>query len=586
MGMTINLSEWARKRQQMHRLVPVLTVFARHGFGHLVQSMNLQHLLPSRVRVGLNLAVEQRGGGRGIPMPERLRMVLEEWGPTAVKFGQMLSTRSDLLPEAYLEEMRKLTDDVPSFDAAVARRRIEEELGRPLTEIFREFGDRSMAAGSIGQVHTAVLPGGEAVVVKVKRPGIEETMMADLDLLETLVVPLLEWIEDLRPLQPAMLVREFRRSLRRELDFVAEASVTEKIRGELADTEGVRVPRVYWDLTTSSVLTLERLAGVSLSDEEGIARLGVDKTLIAARLAQAFLRQFFLSGLFHADPHPGNILVTADGCVSLLDFGMVGRLDRELRHGLATTFIALARGDLDTITEVYTDIGVLSDETDLSLLKSDMHEMLDKYYGIPLRCLDMNRCFGDVMTVARTHNVMLPRDFVLLGKSFVTMVSVARELDPEFDLAAVAKPFSGELLADKFSPKRIGRDAVAGLWSLAQTLRRMPRQMRTFSQKLVTGKLQFQLQHHMKALDGFARELDRATNRLAFSVIVSAIVIGSALILHARVPPHLDTVLWGRLSEFFAMNMPETSVLGLGGFIFAGMLGLLLAVAIWRSGRL
>jgi ubiquinone biosynthesis protein len=513
-------------------------------------------------------------------------MVLEEWGPTAVKFGQLLATRPDLLPDPYLMELRKLADSVPPFDATEARRIIEAELGKPVTELFREFDAEPIAAGSIAQAHTALLHSGEPVVIKVKRPSVEEVMLADLDLLEAVIVPLLEWLEDLRPLQPAMLVREFRRSLRRELDFVAEASITRKIRADLAKISFVRVPLVYWNLTTSNVLTLQRLSGVRLTDSKALAALKVDCKRTARQIAEVFLSQFFMTGLFHADPHPGNLLLTEDGGIALLDFGMAGRLDRELRSNLATTLIALVRGDLDMIVETYMDIGVLSDDTDIAALKTDVHEILDKYYGIPARCININRCLADIMTVARTHNVLLPRDFVMLCKSFCTMVMLARELDPEFDLSVVAKSFAASLIRQKLSPVRLGHDAVAGFWGLSQTLRRLPREIRTFARKLASGKLQFQVEHHVNAFEGFARELDRATNRLAFSVIVGSIVIGSALILHARVPPYLDTVLPGRLAEFFSRYMPQTSVLGLGGFLFAGVLGLLLAIAIWRHGRL
>ena len=578
--MTINLRELVRKPRQAQRLLPLLSVLMRHGFGHLVQKLNLQRYLPAKLRIGLTAKAEV------IPAPRRLRMVLEEWGPTAVKLGQVLSTRPDLIPESYLTELRKLTDRVPPFDTATAQRIIEEELGRPISELFREFEVEAVAAGSIAQVHEAVLQTGEPVVVKVKRPNIESIMMADLDLLEALAVPLLEWLEDLKPLRPAMVLREFRRSVMRELDFVAEASVTQKIKDDLAEMDCVQIPSVYWDLTTSSVLTLERLSGVSLSDKDALAGMSVERTQIACNLAEVFLSQFFKTGLFHADPHAGNILVREDGRIMLLDFGMVGRLDRELRNNLGTTFIALARGDLDAIADVYMEIGVLADDTDLSALKSDMFEMLDRYYGVPIRCVDMNRCFADAMAVAQRHDVFLPRDFVMLGKSFGTMVMMARELDPEFDLAAVAKPFARSLLAQKLSPVRLGQDAAAGLWSLAQTLRRLPRDMRIFTRKLVAGRLQFQLQHHVKAFEGFAQELDRATNRLAFSVIVGAIVIGSALILHAKVPPHVEDILPAGLARLFVKYMPDTSLLGLGAFLFAGILGLLLAVAIWRRGRL
>lgn len=579
--MTINLRELARTPRQMQRLPALLVTLVRHGFGHLIQVLNLQAYLPSSLRFGLG-----HGDGAKVSTARRLRLVLEEWGPTAIKFGQMLSTRPDIMPPAYLEELCKLTDSVPPFPSKAAREIIEKELGRPIAELFRVFEDTPIAAGSIAQVHCAVMKTGDAVVVKVKRPHIASIMMADLDLLETLAVPLLEWIEDLKPLRPAMLLLEFRRSVLRELDFVTEASVTDKVRRDLAELERVQIPTVYWHLTTSSVLTLQRLSGTSLSDTQALAALPVDRKQLARNLAECFLTQFFKTGLFHADPHGGNIFVTQDGSIALLDFGMCGRLDRELRSSLATTMIALARGDLDLIAEVYMDIGVIAEETDVSVLKADMYEMLDKYYGIPLQRVDMNRCITDVVDNFRRHKVSLPRDFVMLGKSFATMLMMARELDPDFDLAGTAKPFAKSLLAHKFSPSQLGHDALAGAWSLTQTLRRFPRDARTFIRKLVTGRLQFQLQHHVQAFEGFTRELDRATNRLAFSILVGAVVIGSALVLHARVRPYVEDILPGGLGAFFARNMPDTSVLGLCGFLFAGVLGLLLAWAIWRHGRL
>ena len=582
--MTINLRELARKPRQVQRLPALLMVLARHGFGHLIQAMNLQGYLPSKLRVGLSLG--ESSEARGVSTAQRLRLVLEGWGPTAVKLGQMLSTRPDIIPPAYQAELRKLTDSVPPFPSPTARKIIEQEIGRPIFDVFASFEDQPIAAGSIAQAHSAVLKTGEKVVVKVKRPNIQAVALADLDLLETLAVPLLEWIEDLKPLRPAMLLQKFRRSLLRELDFVAEASVTTKIRADLAGFAYVQIPVVFWNLTTPSILTMQHLSGTGLSDVQAVAALPVDHRLLARHLVECFLTQFFKTGLFHADPHGGNILITPHGRIALLDFGMSGRLDSELRGSLATTFIALARGDLDMITEIYTDIGVIAEETDLSSLKADMAEMLDKYYGIPIKRVDMTRCFADAMSVFRRHNVYLPRDFVLLAKSFSTMLMMARQLDPEFDLAGVARPFARSLLAHKFSPARLGHDALATAWSLTQTLRRFPRDMRTFMRKLVTGRLQFQLQHHVKAFEGFTRELDRATNRLAFSIIVGAVVIGSALVLHARVRPHVEDVLPGGFGRFFADNMPDTSVLGLGGFLFAGVLGLLLAWAIWRHGRL
>ena len=381
-----------------------------------------------------------------------------------------------------------------------------------------------------------------------------------------------------------MVVDEFRRSVMREVDFVTEASYTAKIKEELAGDPRVCVPAVYWELTTSDVLTLERIAGVSLTKKAELAALKFDRKRLARDLVEIFLYQFFKAGLFHADPHSGNILVTPDGRIGLVDFGMVGRLSEDLRAQLATSFIALTKKDLDVIADIYTEIGVVSPDSDLERLKRDLQEALDRYYGIPTRCLDVRRCFSDALRIARDHHILLPRDFVLLGKSFVTMAMMARELDPDFDLSSLAKPYALSLAADKLSPGHVTQNFLREAWYIGQGLRRLPRDLRTLSRKLLDGSLQVTL--HLREFDGMIRELDRATNRLAFSVVVTGILVGSSILLHAKIHPYMSSLPRWLGGVFFATSMPETSMLGLGGFLFAGILGMLLAVAIWRSGRL
>jgi len=573
--MPFSLRHLARTRKQVRRLVPILRVLARHGFGHFVQRTGLQHLLPLRY--------SRRPPVDELTAPRRVRIALQELGPTFIKFGQMLSTRGDLLPESYLVELRTLTEDVPPFETAVARKIVEDQLHQPVAELFSEFGEAPVASGSIGQVYYATLPDGTPVAVKIKRPGVEKALMADLDLLE-FAAPLADRIEELRPLRLPMVVDEFRRSVRREVDFVTEASYTAKIKEELADDPRVCVPAVYWDLTTSDVLTLERIAGVSLTKKAELSALKIDRKRLARDLVEIFLHQFFKAGLFHADPHSGNILVTPDGRIGLVDFGMAGRLGEELRAHLATSFIALTKRDLDVIADIYMEIGVVSPGSDIERLKRDLQEVLDRYYGIPTRCLDVRRCFNDALRIARDHHILLPRDFVLLGKSFVTMAMMARELDPDFDLAAVAKPYALSLAADKLSPGRVTQTFLREAWYIGQGLRRLPKDLRTITRKLLDGSLQ--MTHSLREFEAIVRELDRATNRLVFSIVVTGIVIGSSILLHAKIHPYMSSLPSWLGGAFFTAYMPETSALGLGGFLFAGILGMLLAVAIWRSGKL
>lgn len=575
--MALGIGQLARTGRTLRRLAPLIRVLGRHGFGHYVHRFTPQHLM--RHRHGEDEHIHE------LPPPVRVRMIFEELGekqgPTYIKLGQMLATRNDLLPEAYLEELRSLTEHVPPFDTLSARRTIEQELKHPITELFAEFSELPVASGSIGQVYHARLKTGAPVVVKVRRPGIERQVLADLDVLE-LLASVLERLDEFKPLRPMVVVDEFRRSLLREVDFITEASFTSKVRADLADNPRVAVPAVYWDLCTSSVLVLERLDGVSLNRKAELAAYAVDRRQLARDLAEVFLHQFFRTGLFHADPHPGNILVMADGRIGLVDFGMAGRLSGDLRDYLATSFIALARHDIGVITDVYMEIGAIAADTDVERLKAELQETLDKYYGIPMRCLDLRRCFSDALRIARVHHVLLPRDFVLLGKSFVTMAMMARELDPEFNLAAVAQPYALRLVADKFSPKQIGQNLLHEGWYLGQALRRLPRELRALMRKLLGGTLRFTL--HLEQFDTFVKELDRATNRLAFSVLIGAIIIGSSVLLHAHVPPTMRVLPW--IGAFFEAHMPQTSLLGMSGFLVAGVLGLLLSVAIWRSGKL
>jgi ubiquinone biosynthesis protein len=569
--MPFRLGDIARTGHKMRRLAPIATVLARYGFGHVTRRFGLAG---GRGKTAVSAEVETT--------PVRVRKMLEDLGPTFVKFGQMLATRSDIIPEAYALELRKLTEDVPPFDAAEAKRIIEEDLKRPIGQVFSEFSEHPEASGSIGQVHYGRLRTGEPVVVKVKRPDIESIILADVDLLR-LAAPLADRIEELRALRLRMVVDEFHKSILREMDFVSEGSFTTKIREDFEGNPVVRIPKVYWEYTTSRVLVLERLMGISLNRKEELRARNVDCKRIARELTELFLYQYFKTGLFHADPHAGNILVLDDGTIGLVDFGMAARLGAELRGHLSTSFIALARRDLDMITEVYAEIGAIGPDTDLGLLKNDLAEVVDKYYGIPMHVLDPRRCFMDAMRIARVHQVRLPREFVLLGKSFVTMAMMARELDPEFDLAKVARPYALSLAADKLSPTKAAEGLLHEGWYLLQTMKRLPRDLRSSLRKLLGGTLQFALK--IGDFDIFVRELDRATNRLAFSLIVSAIVIGSSVLLHAHVPPHMEK-LPGWFGRFFADYMPQTSMLGLGGFLFAGMLGMLLAIAIWRSGKL
>ena len=568
-----------RTPARLRRMAVIAQILTRHGFDHIVRFLHIDQFFPSLLRAVRRTAKARRADQ--MTNAQRLVVVLEELGPTAIKLGQLLSTRPDIIPEEYTTALKQLQDHVEPFDNETAFRVIEEEIGRPITEAFVQIDDAPMAAGSIGQVYGARLHNGQRVVVKVKRPDIDRMIRDDLDLL-ALVATQAERVEELRPYCPVRIVEELAKSLQRELDFVTEASYTAKFGAAFEEDERVSVPQVHWEYTTSSVLVLEHLTGVSISHSEELAEMGIDRKKLANTIADVFVRQYFEMGLFHADPHPGNLLVDRTGMLSIIDFGMVGHLDDERRNDLSTILIGLVRKDLDLVVDVATEIGAVPDDIDIGMFKADLVEVLDKYYGVPLKRIDMKKAFGDVMRITREHGLELPQDFVLLGKSFVTVTGEARTLDPDLDLAEVVRPHATQIVRDKFSPLKIGSALASNGWQIINLLRRMPREMRQFSRKMLAGRLQIVLKH--QGLEDLANELDRATNRIVFAMIVAAVVIGPSLVIHAKMRPHFGDL--PAIGEYLGAALPELSIIGFAGYLLAGFLGMVLSVAIWRSGKL
>jgi ubiquinone biosynthesis protein len=469
---------------------------------------------------------------------------MEELGPTFVKLGQMLSTRPDLLPPAFLAELGKLREHVKCFLFEEVKKRIEEDLGGKIEEVFREVDPECLASGSIAQVHRAVTTDGESVVVKVKRPGIDKVVLMDIDLMTQLAGLLEKRIPELAVLRPTVIVEEFARGIQRELDFIREATQTQRFAAAFEDNGRVRVPRVFWDCTTTSVLTLARL------------------------LANVFLEQFFTLGVFHADPHAGNLFLMDGGVLAILDFGLVGRLTEEMRDQLGAVMIAVVHGDARMIADVIMDMGMLEDVDKTDELRTDLLDLVERHYGMPLKHFSMRKLLLDVMNAARKHHATLPREYVLLARAFSAVEGIARELDPDFDIQEVATPYARKLLSQQFAPSRLAKRAGRRLWDLMRFLDRTPRKLGELANRLLAGKLGFTFEH--RGLESFTLELERASNRLSFSVIVAALIVGSSLMLLAKVGPTYGTV----------------PVLGIIGYCTAAVMGLWLLLAILRRGRL
>ncbi|AWB46323.1 ABC transporter [Paenibacillus sp. CAA11] len=537
----------------------------RHGFGYMVEELGLIRAL-SLPRKWI-LHQEPR---ESRTVAERLRLVLEELGPTFVKLGQLASTRSDLLPPEFIHELVKLQDQVPPFSAEEVEEILEHELGAPVKELLARFDTKPIAAASIGQVHRATLLSGEEVAIKVQRPGIVPMVERDLQILHDLTELArrhLRWVD---PYQVPQMVHEFSESMKAELDYSREGRNTEKIGLQFKEDPVVHIPAIYWHYTTSKVLTMEFVEGTHLNRTAELALQGRNLRQIAEHLVNAMLHQIFIGGFFHADPHPGNLMIREDGSLAFIDFGMVGRLSSDMKDQLSSLIIALMRRNTSGMVRAIVRMGLLDDSTDQDGLYRELDRMREQYYDIPFSEIRLGEALNDLLATAQRHRIVLPADLVILGKALLTMEGVALNLEPSLRILDLAEPFGRRLLKEKYSPSRLRGKLAEGAAEVADTLTELPRQARRLSALLGKGKVRVEMD--LPEADKFLRKLDQISNRLSFSIVLLAfsiimvgLIIGSSL---SRQP----TVLW---------DIPAIEI----GFIIAALMFIWLLYSIFKSGR-
>lgn len=553
----------------IQRLRAIAVVLSRHGFGHIVDRLNLRRYVP------LSGWLWRRPADEFEPDPvislgRRIVRVCEELGPTYIKLGQMASSRPDLFPAAIVSALTRLQDRVEPFEFSDVRKTVETDLGQPLDSLFSHFEQKPFASGSIAQVHRATTRDGRDVVVKVKRPGIDAVVQLDMHVLRWIADLSETHVPELRVYRPRIVVDEFAQTMGRELDFVFEGSATHRFAQAFIDNPRVHIPRVHWDLTATNVLTLQHMTGTPfrdvLSDEKGL----IDRRALGRELAECFLKQFFELDLFHADPHPGNLLIFPPAEIGLIDFGMVGQVDNELSGQLVVALVAALRREVDIVIDVLADLAAIGPETDRTQLRRNLRELLEKYYGQPLKRLELGKIFYEITDLMRRHDVTLPRDFVMLGKSLVTVAGCALQLDPELNLLELIQPRISKMINDRIAPRRLAREFLTGSWHMLNILRDAPRQLRDWIRRINRGQVQINIRH--QNLDHLASEIDRSSNRMAFSIFLAATIVGSSMLV--QVPP-AETV-FGLPIRYF----------GLAGFFASFVMGAGLLIAILRSGKL
>lgn len=550
----MKLSSIPQFARNANRLREILTILSKYGLADWVSRLELdlvKGLFKGRDGQGLTELSHER----------RIRLALTELGTTFIKFGQMLSTRADLIGQSLAKELTALQADAPADPPEVVRATVEAELGQPLKELFASFEDRPLASASIGQVHRARMPDGQAVVVKVQHPGIELKVRTDLDILVGLAELAELYVPESRRYRPRATAAEFQRLLLRELDFGREERNLQQFGSNFAKNAGVRFPAPVSELTTSRVLTMEYLEGVKIAERKKLEGLGYDLGELARRGAEVFLDMIFRDGFYHADPHPGNLLVLTGGVIGLLDCGMVGRLEEVMREQIEEMLLALATGDAARVTTIVTRIGSVPPQLDQAGLSTDVAELVSYHGSRSLDQFDLGKALTDMTEIMRRYQIALPSGIALLIKVLVMLEGTSRLLSPRFNLTELLQPYQKKLIFRRLSPAR-HMQKLRRLYHEWEYLGEMlPRSLVDVLQQVQSGRFDIHLEH---------KRIEPSVNRLVFGMLTSALFLGSCLLLHSDVPP----VVW------------SVSVPGAVGCGVSFVLSLRLLWAIKKSGHL
>ncbi|MBM9615844.1 AarF/ABC1/UbiB kinase family protein [Desulfobulbus rhabdoformis] len=554
-----------RTYRHLNRYHRILRVLFKYGFSDVVERLHIDQYLESGLKMINRKPREQLSR---LSSPERLRLVFEELGPTFIKLGQLLSTRPDLIPADFLGELSKLQDDIPPFSGEEVRAIFEEELGRAPEEIFPTFDVEPLAAASIGQVHQATLDDGTAVVIKLQRPGIENIIAVDLEILAHIAELMEQYLEEVQGHQPMAIVHEFARSLSREIDFSIELANIQRFSQQFEGNSDIHVPEVYPELSTERLLVMEHVQGIKASQVDTLREQGYDLTLIAKRGADLVMEQIFVHGFFHADPHPGNIFILPDNVICFLDFGQMGRLSLRDREDFTDLVLDLVAGNEQKVVTGVLKLTVQLGEVDRDGLGQDLGNLMDLYLYRPLGELEAGKILQDLLDLVSRHKLSFKPSLYLMMKALSTVEGVGLMLDPKLELIRQAKPFMRRIRLERMRPGRIAEEISNTGSSYLNLFRELPDDLHTILQQLRKGRMRLEFEH--RGLKALGVTLDRVSNRISFAIVLAALIVGSSLIILSDIPPRWHSI----------------PVIGLLGFLVAGIMGFWLLLSIIRHGRL
>jgi ubiquinone biosynthesis protein len=539
------------------RMVDIVGVMIRHGLGDTVRRLGWADALE---RAGQRLHWAHAADLARLPPPVQLRMTLEELGPTFVKLGQILAGRADLLGPDFIAELERLHSQAPVLPLDQLRPQLREDLGDEPENVFARFDAEPLAAASIAQVHRAQLKDGSEVIVKIRRPGISEVIESDLRLLERLAGIAEAQVPALKPYRPQGLVREFGRSLRRELDLAGECRNAERIAANLAPLGFVTIPAVHWPLTHARVNVQAFVGGIPGHDLARVSAEGLDRSLLARRGAQAVLKMIVEDGFFHADPHPGNVFYLPDNRIAFIDFGMVGRLSARRREELLQLLLGLVQRRPQAVADVLMDWASQHEDglagVNLGQLEAEIEDFVDQYHGTPLADLSLGSMLADVTAILREHHLALPSDLALLIKAFISLEGMGRALDPGFHMASEALPILRTVVRSRYQPKALATRGWSAVQRLLQVTEQLPHDVSRLLRSARRGKLNVGIE--ISHLQQVGDQLDRAASRLSGALVIAALIIGSSIVMTVGGGPQL-------------FGLPAFGLLGFLGAVGGGL---------------
>ena len=549
-----------RRYSMLKRYGQIIDVLQKYGFGYIVDQIGLTSFRD----LTFSFIKRQKVEHINTPKPVRVRMILEELGPTYIKLGQLLSMRHDIIPPAYAREFAKLQDDVPHFDFEEVEVIIREELRHSIEELFDHFDKRPLACASIGQVHRAKIKNGDEVVVKVQRPGIKQVIESDLDIMYSMARLVNEHMPEARLYKPTEIVEELSRSILEEIDYTHEGWNTDRFAYNFRDNGQVHIPKVYWSYTSKRVLTLEFIKGVKASRVDLLEKRGFDKSKIALVVGEAFTQQVFNDGFFHADLHPGNVLIMEDEKVAFLDFGMTGHISSEMRDMFLDGLTALVRGDSSLLVEIARDMGSINNHVDTRSLKADIEYFRSKYYGRAPKNIETSVVIEELIGVLREHQVTIPHNIALLVRGIVAVEGFALIVDPNFNLTELLEGCAKKEISARYRPQNLADRTYGSVLNWSRLFQKVPTKISHILDNAENGclNIKFESEEGTRLIS----EINIASNRLSFSIIVSAIIVASSLIVQTN-------------------TYPLVPLLGTLGFLVASIFGMWLVFNMLRTGR-